>query len=242
MRAGLVSVSFRNLSVQEIIELCQQCKLQEIEWGGDIHVPLGCIETAKEVAKLTQAAGLHVACYGSYIRMTREERVHFPALVNTCRALGAPSIRVWAGRSEDADMDEIAESTQQLCDLAKDLIVTFEFHGGTLTHCADSACELMRRINRPNARSQWQTPLHLSENDCLASLSQIKPWLYNIHAFSWEGTQRLPLSMHEASWKKYLEDAAGDRAVLLEFVQDDLPLNLIRDAETLCKWLEEINV
>jgi len=57
-----------------------------------------------------------------------------------------------------------------------------------------------------------------------------------------DGTKRLPLGAKEDSWKKYLERAAGDLAVLLEFVQDDLPLNLVRDAKTLCKWLGEINV
>ena len=163
MRAGLVSVSFRNLSVTEIIALCQQCCLQAIEWGGDIHVPLGDIETAREVARLTREAGLEVASYGSYVRMKQEEREQFPALIETCRALGAPAIRVWAGRGEDADMEEIAESARQLCDLAPDLIISFEFHRGTLTHHADSACELLRRINRPNVRSHWQTPLFLSE-------------------------------------------------------------------------------
>ena len=240
MKAGLVSISFRKLKPAEIIRLCSQCDLREIEWGGDVHVPLGDLSAAREVARQTREAGLNVCCYGSYVRMTREERPVFPALVDTARALGAPSIRVWAGKGEDADLDEIAQSTQTLCDMAKDMAITFEVHGGTLTHDAATAGELLRRIDRPNARSQWQPPVNLPEEDCLSSIAAMRPWLYHVHGFSWKGTDRLPLSAKAESWKKYLKALAGDRAALLEFVQDDEPQNLVRDAAVLHAWLREL--
>ena len=239
MRSGLVSVTFRKLSVEEIIGLCKACGLEEIEWGGDIHVPLGDLDAARKAKRLTRQAGLNVACYGSYVRMTREERPLFPRLAATARALGAPAIRVWAGRSEEADGEEIAESARQLCRLAPDLIITFEYHGGTLTHDADCASALMRRIDCPNARCQWQPPVDLPEEECLRSIQIMTPWLYNVHVFSWQGRERLPLAAREASWKKYLRALQGDRAALLEFVQQDDPANLLRDAKTLNGWLEE---
>ena len=83
MRSGLVSVTFRKLSVEEIIGLCKACGLEEIEWGGDIHVPLGDLDAAGKARRLTRQAGLNVACYGSYVRMTREERPLFPRLAAT---------------------------------------------------------------------------------------------------------------------------------------------------------------
>lgn len=220
------------------MKLCAQCNLGEIEWGGDIHVPLGNLEAARRTAYITSDMGLNVCCYGSYVRMTKQERPLFPSLIDTARALGAPSIRVWAGNSEDAVMDEIAESARILGDMAKDLTFTFEYHGGTLTHDAATASALMKRIDRPNVKSQWQPPVDLPEADCLSSIGVMRPWLYNVHAFSWEGTQRLPLSAREMSWKKYLAALAGDRVVLLEFVQKDDPLNLLRDAASLHAWLE----
>ncbi|MNI10046.1 hypothetical protein D3C73_631400 [compost metagenome] len=53
IRTGLVSVTFRRLSVEEIVMMVQKAGLQDIEWGGDIHVPHGNFQRAHEVAKLT---------------------------------------------------------------------------------------------------------------------------------------------------------------------------------------------
>ncbi len=238
MKSGLVSISFRRLKPEEVVKLCAECGLGEIEWGGDVHVPLGNPEAAGRAAYLTRDMGLNVCCYGSYVRMTKEERPLFPSLIDTARALGAPSVRVWAGNSEDADMDEIAESAQMLGDMAKELTFTFEFHRGTLTHDAATASALMKRVDRPNVKSQWQPPIGMAEAECLSSIGAMRPWLYNVHAFSWEGTRRLPLSARESSWLKYLAAMSGDRAVLLEFVQNDDPMNLRRDAATLHSWLK----
>jgi len=237
MKAGLVSVSFRKLTVEEIVKLCAQCDLKEIEWGGDIHVPLGDLDAARKAARLCREEGLRPCCYGSYVRMTREERPLFSSLIDTARALEAPSIRVWAGRGEDADMDEIAESAQMLSEMAKDLIITFEFHGNTLTYNAASAKQLLQKIARPNVLSQWQWPIDLPEEESLASIDAIRPWLYNVHVFSWQGKERLPLAAKADSWKKLLPALKGDRSFLLEFVQDDDPQNLVRDAAVLQDWL-----
>ena len=240
MKPGLVSVTFRRLSPDEIVALCRGSGIEWIEWGGDVHVPLGEIETARRVGALTRENGLHVACYGSYVRMTSAERALFPDLVATARALGAPALRVWSGASDDADPDEIAESTRLLCDMAPEMIITFEFHGGTLTRDDEHACDFLRRVDRPNVRTQWQPPLNWPEADCLRAIGAVKPWLYNLHVFSWEGVNRLPLSAHADRWKKYLRAAAGDRLALMEFVIDDDPDQFVRDAATLRGWLEEL--
>ncbi len=240
MRSGLVSISFRKLSIESIIDLCVKAHLEEIEWGGDVHVPLGDLDAARKASRLTAEAGLGISCYGSYVRMTKEERRIFPDLVDTARTLGAPAIRVWAGTSEDDDLEETAESSQELCDLAKDLVITFEFHGGTHTHDAASACRLLRLIDRPNIQTQWQPPVSSAETENLSAIELIRPWLYNVHVFSWDGLTRLPLSAKEAEWNKYLRSLQGDRAFLLEFVQDDDPSNLLRDAAVLHRWLREI--
>lgn len=239
MKSGLVSISFRKLKPEEIVKLCVKCNLEEIEWGGDVHVPLGDVETAHRVFHFTHDAGLNVCCYGSYIRMTKSERLLFPSLIDTARALGAPSVRIWAGNSEDANMDEIVESTQMLSAMADDLIFTFEFHRGTLTHDETTASTLMKHIDRPNVKSQWQPPIDLNESGCLASIETMRPWLHNVHAFSWEGTRRLPLSAKEQNWRKYIAALAGNRVILLEFVKDDDPINLAHDAATLNAWLKE---
>ena len=64
MKTGLVSVSFRNLTADAIIDLAAGCGLQCIEWGGDVHVPPGNISLAQAVGDATRAKGLEVACGG----------------------------------------------------------------------------------------------------------------------------------------------------------------------------------
>ena len=66
MKPGLVSVTFRQLTPEGIIQLCMQTGLQTVEWGGDVHVPPGDVSRAAAVGELTRAAGLSITAYGSY--------------------------------------------------------------------------------------------------------------------------------------------------------------------------------
>ncbi len=104
IRPGLVSVTFRKLTPREIVTAAVQAKLQGIEWGGDVHVPHGKIDVAREVAAMTRDAGLAISSYGSYYRLGDEAKDLLPRVIETAIALGAPVVRVWAGRvgSKDA--------------------------------------------------------------------------------------------------------------------------------------------
>ncbi len=66
---GLVSVSFRSLTCEKIIEIAKKAGLRSVEWGGDIHVPAGDAAKAAEVYQKTADAGLTVAAYGSYFKL-----------------------------------------------------------------------------------------------------------------------------------------------------------------------------
>ncbi len=39
IKSGLVSITFRQLTCEQIVDLVSKAKLDAIEWGGDIHVP-----------------------------------------------------------------------------------------------------------------------------------------------------------------------------------------------------------
>jgi len=67
---GLVSVTFRQLTVEEIGELATECGLQAVEWGGDVHVPPGDFAAARRALD----TGLKVAAYGSYYRAGVSDR------------------------------------------------------------------------------------------------------------------------------------------------------------------------
>lgn len=248
---GLVSITFRQLEPRRIVELVREAGLRGIEWGGDVHVPHGEVETARGVAAMTADAGLVVSSYGSYYRVgeSQDEGPSFEAVLETAVALGAPLIRVWAGQRDAEEANEvywqkvIAES-QRIAEMADDagLELAYEWHGGTLTNTDDAALRLLREVNHSRVGTYWQP--RGTDREALAELRRVLPWLRNIHAFCWEGGERRPLAEGEEKWMRYLL-AAGhtnrDHWVLLEFVADDRPEQFREDARTLRRLLERLS-
>jgi sugar phosphate isomerase/epimerase len=254
IRPGLVSITFRQLSPQEIIELVQRAELRGIEWGGDVHVPHGETATAREVLRATKAAGLEVAAYGSYYRVgaSEDEGLSFKHVLHTAIELEAPLVRVWAGNknSEDAD-DEyfnlVVRETQYITEkaAAAGIKIATEFHGGTLCNTADSTRRFLDAVNDPNFQTLWQPVAGLSTPEAASGLQELLPQLANLHVFQWhktdDGIERSPLEEGSAAWQEYLSLAANsgrDHYALLEFVRDDAPGQFLRDAATLRNWCE----
>ena len=248
LRSGLVSVTFRQLSPREIVDLCAAVKLDAIEWGGDVHVPPGGLETAREIGKMTREAGLEVACYGSYYRCGGD--APFESVLETAVALNAPLIRVWAGgkdfeKASQDEKNEIARNLERALELAQaaGIALATEFHGGTLTNSAASVMKLQQELRHAALFSLWQ-PLLRGPNDPktaenVGELETVLPFLSNVHVYNWsetaKGRERLPL-FQSTDWPKYLEvlkKDGADRFLLLEFVPGDDPALLKREAATL---------
>lgn len=241
---GLVSVTFRGLSVARIIELAREAELSAIEWGGDVHVPPGELATAREVRHRAEEAGLSCSAYGSYYRLgTRGS--DFAEVLATAIALGAPVIRVWAGAvgSAAATAEDRAQVTADLiaiCRRASDegKLISLEYHGGTLTDSPQSAFALIEAAAQLNLRSYWQPRHGLSVEENLADLALLRPNLRDVHAFHWwpDGNTRHPFEAGADRWQHYLKAIASDgkaRVVSLEFVRGDDEAQLLRDAATL---------
>lgn len=243
MKTGLVSVSFRGLSPDEIIGLTKRAGLDSIEWGGDVHVPPEDLANARAVGEMTRAAGLEVACYGSYYRLTDGESGMAEKIVAAARALGAPLIRVWAGKLPSAEVGEeyremVARNARILSDMAEGIDVAFEYHGGTLTDDASSALDLLERAN---TGTLWQPPVGMSTEDCVSSIRTVGKYIRNIHVFSWDAADRLPLADGAEKWRACLAEIGklpGEHRLMLEFVKGDDPEQLIADAARLARWLK----
>ncbi len=248
---GLVSITFRQLSPTEIIDLVVQAQLTGIEWGGDIHVPHGDVVTANMVRQQTLDAGLQVAAYGSYYRVSHNESGPFAAVLEAAVALGAPTIRVWAGRQGSDSADEpywqaVIEDSRRIAELAAaaGITVAYEFHAKTLTDTNEAARTLLERVDHPNIRAYWQPPRQSTVAYNLTGIGAVAPWLDNIHVYQWqrESGEREPLTAGYADWQQYLDKIShvvGERFAMLEFVQDDTPEAFLRDATTLRGWLAQ---
>lgn len=249
LKTGLVSVTFRQLAPADIVRIAAEAGLDAIEWGGDIHVPHGNLRTARKVAALTRDSGLEVTSYGSYYVVGREDQLPFESVLETAIALGAPVIRVWAGDRSSADEGDdyfmyIADESRRTAEMAasEGIALAYEFHSGSLTDTTESAIRLLNLANHLNLKTHWQPPVGMQVGRCLDSLRSVLGWLANVHVFHWEGSpvRRCPLSEGTAAWVNYIsavESTGKDHCLCLEFVENDDPTALIRDAATLRDWL-----
>ncbi len=232
-RPGLVSVTFRGLSAEQVIEVARKAGLEGIEWGGDIHVPHGDVARAREVGELTRKAGLTVSSYGSYYEFHEcfaersgpsggsHDDSASPTIrqvIDTTVALGAPVARVWAGRkgSRDASSEERAALVARAREAgaeaaAKGIRLAFEYHPNTLTDTGASAVRLVREVDHPAVRSLWQPPTDIDHEKQVQGLRAIFPYLDHMHCYYWgrSGTAGRPALADGASeWRDFLRVAA----------------------------------
>jgi sugar phosphate isomerase/epimerase len=250
LRAGLVSVTFRQRDPAEVAALARSNGLEQIEWGGDVHVPPGDETNTKRVRALTLSAGLSVAAYGSYFRLGASQ--DFEPVLQTARWLGAPTIRIWAGSraSRATDRNQFEAIALELRTVASraaaaGITVSLEFHPATLTDTTESAVRLLGAAVHPAIRSYWQIPPGWSEEEQQASLHALQPWLSHLHVFHWTGPslERRPLVEAQSHWEQLLRYAATDgreHGALLEFVRDDSPAALVGDAACLRNILQMV--
>ena len=251
VKTGLVSVTFRQKSVEEIAALTAEAGLSGVEWGGDVHVPPGDREAARRAAQLTRQAGLEVLSYGSYYRCQPGE--DFTPVLESALALGAPRIRVWAGTKpwEEASPQEreaLAVQLGQAVDqaAAAGLALGLEYHRGTATQTVSGALELLKEIRACNVSCYWQPNPELTKEEHLAEIDALLPFLSNIHVFSWtKESLRLPLAAGEDCWLSYLNrirEGGKNRALILEFVKDDSPEQFRADAKSLKEWAARLGL
>jgi sugar phosphate isomerase/epimerase len=246
LRPGLVSVTFRQLSVPEVVGVAAKAGLAAVEWGGDVHVPDP--DAASLARALTADAGLSVAAYGSYFRAGVSDPTDLEPILATAAELGAPYVRVWAGTvgSADASAEQRAAVVASLVAAsgqatAYGVRIVVEYHPKTLTDTLDSALRLFDEVG-PDVLPYWQPwDCHQPEQARTQVRALLAHGLPTVHVFSWDTDgRRLPLAAGETMWRGVLEElamAGGVRNTLLEFVVDNNPDTFAADAQTLLSWL-----
>ncbi len=250
--SGLVSVTFKEKSAEEIVELCKKANLKAIEWSENSHVQMADVEGAKHLYQLCKDAGIKIVAYGSYFRCGQHEdpEQRFRDSLTSAIAMHAPIIRIWAGRGVSDDILEDtrkvwAQEVRMACELAKEagIKVALEWHRNTLTDKNESAIKFLKEVNHENLYCLWQPTVALNMKERTEGIDLIQSCLLNLHTYYWLDGVRRPFEEGLDEWRNYLSHVKNDqdRYALLEFVMDDSEQQLLMDAESLNKLLIEYN-
>lgn len=238
-RVGLTSVTFRKKTPREICDIASKNGVKYIEWGADVHAT--CPEAAKEIRKICDEYGIKSCSVGSYVRAGEGDIAAFTRDCESAAMLGAERVRIWLGGKGSADLsgDELEAIKRDVLNFAKKadeygLVISFEFHKGTLSDNAASVMALIDDIGAPNVKTYWQP---FSTGHDTEWLNAVAPYISAVHVFAWdENYVRYELSEQCDIWRGFidiLKQKANDPDLIFEFVKDDSDEQFAKDVKTL---------
>ena len=247
MHAGIATITFNQKTPEEIIAIAKEAGLTALEWGAKAHVLPGDIATAEKVKALSRESGLAITGYGAYYYGLPDE--DFTPTLEAAVALGAPVIRVWAGKgyptSEEFPEDLRKAITQNLENAAQaaakyGITVATEYHAFSLTDNIRSLTRLLREA--PTLRTYWQPRTHPAqgaEKD-VEDIALLGEKIVNVHALCWLDGRSQPLACWEKEWSKYipaLKKYTAAKAASVEFVAGNTDAQFFADAQLLTTLL-----
>lgn len=238
-KLGLVSVSFRNHTPEEIISAAKDAGLTCIEWGSDVHCPP---EKADEIAALQARHGITCCSYGTYFRLGETPISQLQTYIDAAKKLGTDILRLWCGSKSGRNMTESQQTAlvaecRMAAEIARqnDVILCMECHRNTFTENPDDAVWLMDAVNSPCFRMYWQPFQWQRREENIANAIKIAPYAEHIHVFNWQEDEKFPLAQANDDWRRYLSCFDVPRTLLLEFMPNDTLAELPREAESLQK-------
>lgn len=239
---GLVSVSFRKHSPEEIVKAVKSAGLTCIEWGSDIHAPCRDTERLREIARLQEEYGITCSSYGTYFRLGVTPLSELADYIAAAKILGTSILRLWGGTKKGADMspgelEDFTDTCRKAAAMAEEagVILCLECHMLSVTQTPDCAVALMEAVNSPALRMYWQPFQWLDTEGSLSVARAVAPFAEHIHVFNWHGSQKLPLAEAAEDWRRYLAVFDTPRTLLLEFMPDDRIESLPTEATALRK-------
>lgn len=242
-KAGLVSISFRGYTPQEIATEAARCGLGTIEWGGDVHVPAGDTATAEAVRALTLEAGLTPCTYGSYYRLGAMQEEDAAKVAACANVLGSRVVRVWGGVKGSADLTDdeyraLVAAARSFCRELKDFTVALECHMNTVTDDYTQSLRFLHDVAEDNLAMYWQPHQFKTTEYNLQAAKALAPFVKNVHVFHWRERNRYPLAGEIDLWKQYAQIIGTEVPYMLEFMPDDRLETLETEAKALLEILK----
>lgn len=244
IKCGLVSISFRQHTPEEILCAMQKAGLSVIEWGSDVHAPCTDREKVQQIVALQEKYGIICCSYGTYFRIGVTPKEELKRYIATAKLLGTDILRLWCGnKNYDAYTIEEKEALFAECRAlaqiaeAEQVVLCMECHNNTFTNVKEGALELMAAVNSTAFRMYWQPNQNRTAEENIAYASLLGAYTKHIHVFNWKGPEKLPLMQAVEIWKAYLRcfPLDKDRALLLEFMPDNRIESLSEEGAALAK-------
>lgn len=241
-QGGLVSVSFRRLSPEEVLRAAAAAGLKFIEWGSDVHAPRDDRERLTQLRAMQDRFGVACCSYGTYFRLGVTPLGELPGYIAAAKMLGTRILRLWCGeRSAVEYTQEQREYLISQCRAAarmaeeEGVTLCLECHIRSYTETKEGALELMQAVDSPAFRMYWQPNQFRTVAQNLEYAHAISRFVTHIHVFQWKGKERFPLKTGLAEWRSYLDRFSQDHLLLLEFMPDDEIGSLPEEANALAQ-------
>lgn len=238
-KTGVVSVSFRSLSPEEILQGMVKAGLKYIEWGSDVHAPYADEARLDEIVELMKKYDITCCSYGTYFRMGITPMEELRGYLKAAKKLGTNIARIWVGKARVEEQtpewrQEMIAMARQAAKIAEEegVILCTECHKGTITETKEYALELIEAVGSPYLRTYWQ-PNYTPEGN-VEYIRTLKPYIDHIHAYNWKDGVKRPLAEAMEDWKSYAKEFDDkEHFFLLEFMYDGQITTLPQEAETL---------
>ena len=241
-RTGLVSISFRKYTVDEIVKAVKEAGLSYIEWGSDVHAVCSNKEELMRIRRITDEAGLKCSSYGTYFTIKKHDIKDLYRYIEGARILGTDIVRIWCGNKDpekytEEEKEDLYRECKKIAEIGEKENVTFcmECHHGTYVSRAFAALDLMKYVDSESFKMYWQPNQFYTFEDNLDFADRISEYVKIVHVFNWRGPDRFPLSEGIPAWKEYYKKfrnrvIEGKTLFLLEFMPDDKIETLKREA------------
>lgn len=243
IKTGVASVTFRNKTVSEVVEIAKKAGVEYIEWGGDVHVRTP--EDAVEAKRICDENGVKICSYGSYYRVGCRDEKKWKEICIIASVLGASSVRVWLGskNSEDTSEDEysvLLDDLKSMCAAAEkySLLVCPECHDNTFNNNTDAFLKIRNELNADNFRTYFQSRYFRFDYD-IDRIERTYDYIENVHVSYRDLIREQRFRKKDKRYldkliRKFAEKDFGG-VVLVEFTKGSKEKNFIRDTEKIRK-------
>ena len=240
-RIGVASVTFRNKSVAEIVEIAKKAGVGYIEWGADVHVKT--LDDAEKAKALCDSNGIAICSYGSYYRVGSGDMSDWKRICENADAMGASSVRVWLGNknSEKTSEEEYAyllNDLKAICSVAKkyNLLVCPECHDNTFNNNTDAFLKIREELGADNFKTYFQSRYFRFDYD-MDRIERTFDYIENVHVSYRDLKKEQRFRKKDGKYLdkilKKLDSLDFDGVILVEFTKGSKEKNFMKDIRKL---------